>query len=146
MDIQTNNPVSFSFTKSLVTVTAILSLVLLLTGTAKADPGCLVRDTWTEYFVDEYGDGNCTIGNAKTNPDFLAGTGVARCTTSKSGNINCNCDGMHPLVLESTLIFNKTDDCCIQIDGGFGMVNNKSGGLGTPSGFAHATCQVKANE
>jgi hypothetical protein len=98
-------------------------------------------DAWVDYFVDENGHGTCTIGIGAN--DFLNGTGIAKCTFARNGNINCTCKGKHTIPLDSALIFNKTDQCCIFIGDEDPIVSDNTFGLGTPSGIANATCKVK---
>ena len=102
------------------------------------------NDTFIDYIVDEDGDGTCSAGLGTT--DFLAGSGVAKCAISKKGNVNCTCKGTHIIPVTEALILNRSDRCCVEIDGGDPMVSGKTFGVGTPSGILNATCQVKANQ
>jgi hypothetical protein len=136
------NILRFGFQKvSVLMFTLVLSVgFLVFSDVANANNAC---DAWVDYYVD--GDrvavGSCTIGTGST--DFLNGTGIAKCTVSKSGNINCNCHGEHIIPLDSALIFNETDQCCITINGQEPILSDITFGLGTPSGIANATCKVK---
>ena len=96
-------------------------------------------DAWVDYFVDENGDGTCTVGIGAV--DFLVGTGVAKCTFARNGNISCTCKGEHTIPLESALIFNRDDDCCIYIGADDPIRSEITMGLGTPSGIMNATCK-----
>ena len=126
---------------SLLMFTMIIAMAFQIINqeAAAVTPTC---DAWIDYYVDVDGNnGTCTVGLGAT--DFLNGTGVAECTLSKSGNINCKCEGVHTTPLESALIFNKEDQCCVTIGTDEPILSDKTHGLATPSGIVNATCQIK---
>lgn len=98
-------------------------------------------DAWVDYFVDEDGRGTCTVGIGAA--DFLNGTGVAKCAFAKNGNINCTCHGQHEIPLDSALIFNEEDNCCVYIGAEDPIESENTFGLGTPGGIVNATCKVR---
>jgi hypothetical protein len=101
-------------------------------------------DSWIDYYVDEYGDGTCTLGVAGGFPeDGLNGTGIAKCAFARNGNINCTCKGEHTTPLEEALVFNRSDTCCIFIDGEDPIESDLTSGLATPSGIVNATCHYR---
>lgn len=110
----------------------------VFTDDANAQVAC---DHWIDYFVSVDGDGTCTVGIGGT--DFLSGSGIAKCTFAKNGNINCTCKGNHTLPLSEALIFNRTDQCCISIGADDPIESDITMGLGTPSGIMNATCKVR---
>jgi hypothetical protein len=102
-------------------------------------------DAWVDYFVPDGGGlGTCTIGIGAN--DFLGGSGVGKCTVAKNGNVNCTCHGEHSIPLDSALIFNASDDCCITFGTDEPILSGNTFGLGTPSGIANATCKIKAEK
>ena len=132
------NILRFSFREiSVLMFTLVVAVGFQVFSNVASANGC---DAWVDYYVDGDGRGSCTIG---IGGDFLNGTGVAKCAVSKSGNINCNCHGLHVLNLDSTMIFNERDQCCITLDTDEPIRSDNTFGLGTTSGIANATCKVK---
>ena len=132
------NILRFSFRRiSVLMCTLVMTVGFQVFSNVAIANGC---DAWVDYYIDGDGAGTCTIGFGN---DFLNNTGVAKCTVSRSGNINCNCHGLHVLDLDSALIFNEDDQCCITMNGDEPILSDNTFGLGTPGGIADATCKVK---
>ena len=81
--------------------------------------------------------------------DFLDGTGVAKCTVARNGNVNCTCKGdlasFVPTPHEA-IIGNKDDLCCITGVTHHTIVTENNHSNVTPSRRLHFQCHANANQ